>query len=136
MMDQFALGIEGRPVPNLKVNILGLARRQSPQIHGVNTGVPISGYTTFAIPDVAHDLHGPGDDQMLTIYNRRPEMFASDRYCSPIPTDGRDDGVGGRVGRAHHEARLLPDGRHLVLSGRRCRQSWIHRRRERSGDDR
>ena len=85
MMDQFAFGIEGRPVPKLKVNILGLARRQSPQIHGVNTGVPISGYTTFAIPDVAHDLDGSGDDQMLTIYNRRPEMFGSDRYLLTNP---------------------------------------------------
>ena len=56
MMDQFAFGIEGRPVPKLKVNILGLARRQSPQIHGVNIGVPISGYTTFTIPDVDADL--------------------------------------------------------------------------------
>ena len=85
MMDQFAFGIEGRPVPKLKVNILALARRQSPQIHGVNTGVPISGYTTFTVPDVAHDLHGSADDQLLTIYNRRPEMFASDRYLLTNP---------------------------------------------------
>ena len=85
MMDQFALGLEGRPVPKLKVSVLGLARRQSPQIHGVNIGVPLSGYTTFTVPDDNADLHGSGDDQLLTIYNRRPEMFASDRYLLTNP---------------------------------------------------
>ena len=85
MMDQFALGIEGRPVPKLKVSILGLARRQSPQIHGVNVGVPLSGYTTFAIHDDNADLVKPDDDQLLTIYNRRPEMFGSDRYLLTNP---------------------------------------------------
>jgi len=85
MMDQFALGIEGRPVPKLKVSVLGLARRQSPQIHGVNIGVPISGYTTFTIHDDNADLVKPDDDQLLTIYDRRPEMFASDRYLLTNP---------------------------------------------------
>jgi len=72
-------------VPKLKVSVLGLARRQSPQIHGVNIGVPLSGYTTFTVPDDNADLHGSGDDQLLTIYNRRPEMFASDRYLLTNP---------------------------------------------------
>ena len=85
MMDQFALGFEGRPIPKLKVNVLGLARRQSPQIHGVNIGVPISGYTTFTIPDDNADIVKPDDDQLLHIYNRRPEMFASDRYLLTNP---------------------------------------------------
>ena len=85
MMDQFAIGFEGRPVPKLKVNVLALARRQSPQIHGVNIGVPLSGYTTFTIPDDNADLVKPDDDQLLTIYNRRPEMFASDRYLLTNP---------------------------------------------------
>jgi hypothetical protein len=85
VMDQFAFGIEGRPTRALKVSVLGLARRQSPQIHGVNVGVPISGYTTFRIPDANIDLNLPYDDQQLTIYNRRPEMFGSDRYLLTNP---------------------------------------------------
>jgi len=85
MMDQFVLGIEGRPTPALKFGMLGLARRQSPQIHGVNIGVPVSGYTTFTISDPNTDLNLPYDDQQLTIYNRRPEMFASDRYVLTNP---------------------------------------------------
>ena len=31
------------------------------------------------------DLVEPADDQLLTIYNRRPEMFASDRYLLTNP---------------------------------------------------
>jgi hypothetical protein len=85
MTNQIAVGIEGRPLPKLKGSVLALARRQTPQIHGVNIGVPISGYTTVTVPDVNHDVEHPGDDQLLTVYNRRPEMFASDRYLLTNP---------------------------------------------------
>jgi hypothetical protein len=83
--NQIAVGIQGRPLPNLKGSVLALARRQTPHIHGVNVGVPISGYTTFTVPDSNHDVVGAADDQLLTIYNRRPEMFASDRYLLTNP---------------------------------------------------
>jgi hypothetical protein len=118
MMDQFALGIEGRPVPKLKVNILGLARRQSPQIHGVNIGVPVSGYTTFTIHDAYHDTLGAADDQLLTIYNRRPEMYASDRYLltnpDVMPATMASLIVGGELTTKHVYFRMAGT---LVLSG-------------------
>ena len=84
-MDQFSLGLEGMVLPNFKASVMTLLRRQSPQIHSVNTGVPIGGYTTFTVPDVNHDYLGTADDQQLTIYNRKPEMFASDRYLLTNP---------------------------------------------------
>ena len=136
-MDQFAVGLEGRPVPKLKVSVLALARRQSPQIHGVNIGVPLSGYTTFTVPDANHDTRGergrsdvdhlqpaPGDVRIRSVPAHQSRHHA------------RNDGVAGRRRRAHDEACVLPDGRHFGTVRRRGRQSWIHRRRERSGHDR
>jgi hypothetical protein len=85
IMDQFALGIEARLYPKFLVKVFGLGRRHTPQIHVFNQGVPLDGYSTFAIPDANADLLGPEDDQMLTIYNRRPEMYGADRYILTNP---------------------------------------------------
>jgi hypothetical protein len=85
IMDQFALGIEARLYPKFLVKVFGLARRHTPQIHVFNQGVPIDGYSTFTIPDDNADLVKPDDDQLLTIYNRRRDMFGADRYLLTNP---------------------------------------------------
>jgi len=83
--DQFALGLDARPLSSFRLSVMGLARKQSPQIHVVNEGVPLSSYTTFTIPDANADLAGSGDDQQLIVYNRKPESFGLDRYVLSNP---------------------------------------------------
>ena len=83
--DQFALGLESRPLTSLRLRVIGVARRQSPQLHVVNEGVPASSYSTFTIPDANADLVGRADDQQLIVYNRTPESFGLDRYALTNP---------------------------------------------------
>ena len=93
--DEFAIGLEARPRPALRLGVAGLARRQSSLINVVNTGAPEGSYTTFTIPDDNADLVGTADDQLLTVYNRRPESFGQDRYLLTNP--GQEDATMGAV---------------------------------------
>ena len=83
--DQFALGLSSQPLPSWQLSVVGLARRQTNLIHLVNEGVPVSGYTTFTIPDANADYVGPADDQQLLVYNRKPETFGLDRNVLTNP---------------------------------------------------
>jgi hypothetical protein len=83
--DQFALGLESKPHRTLRLNVTGLARRQSSLISVVNVGVPLSGYTMFTIPDANADLVGASDDQQLPVYNRNFDTFGRDRYLLTNP---------------------------------------------------
>lgn len=83
--DQFILQLTSRPRPSLRLRVTGLARRQSSLLGLVNTGVPISGYSTFTIPDDNADLINPKDDQQLTVFERRRDTFGQDRYLLTNP---------------------------------------------------
>jgi hypothetical protein len=83
--DQFAFGLESTPLSTLRLSVVGLARRQRSLIQVVNTGVPAGGYTTFTVADDNADLVGTADDQLLPVYNRKPETFAQDRYLLTNP---------------------------------------------------
>jgi hypothetical protein len=109
--DEFAIGVETAPTPSFRFSVTGLARRESALVNVVNTGVTHSGYTTFTIDDANADWVGAADDQLLTIYNQRPETFAQDRYLLTNP--GQEDAITGAVivaARANTERLFLQIG--------------------------
>ena len=86
MMDQFAFGIEGQAgaeiegqhpgprAPSVAADPRRQHRRPDQRIHHLHDS---RCQPTISIRSA--------DDQLLTIYNRRPEMFASDRYLLTNP---------------------------------------------------
>jgi hypothetical protein len=85
--DEFLIGAEGRPTPSVVARLTAMARRQQQLLGLVNTGVPLSSYSTIQIPDEGVIEDDPIDDQFLTVYNRLPASFGSDRYLLTNPAD-------------------------------------------------
>ena len=83
--DEFVIGLDARPRPSLRLTVSGIARRQSPLVHVVNTGVSATDYESFTIPDDNVDLTGTADDQLLTVFNRIPASFGRDRFLATNP---------------------------------------------------
>ena len=59
---------------------VGLYRRETRLLETVNVGVTADDYIRTTVPDPAGDLIGPGDDQLLPVYARRPASFGRDQY--------------------------------------------------------
>lgn len=73
---------------------LAYHRRERSLVTSLNIGAPASAYDVYFIPDPANDIVGPADDQMLPVYNRRPETFGEDRYLlANNPDKGLDKGL-------------------------------------------
>lgn len=83
--DEFVIGFEARPRSSVRLVAAGIARRQTPLVHVVNTGVPATDYESFTIPDDNVDLIGTADDQELTVFNRAPASFGRDRFLLTNP---------------------------------------------------
>lgn len=86
-----------------KVRGLAYHRRELDLVTSVNVGAPASAYDVYFIADPADDIVGAADDQLLPIYNRRPESFGQDRYrLTNDPEKGTDKGfeilIDGRIG--------------------------------------
>jgi hypothetical protein len=62
------------------VSFLGIHRRERNLVASVNVGAPLSAYTLSFVPDPGGNLLGAEDDQLLPIFDRRPESFGLDRY--------------------------------------------------------
>jgi hypothetical protein len=77
---EFVLGLEARFARTWTASLLGIYRRERSLVASVNVGAPLSAYAVSFVPDPGGDLLGPGDDQLLSIYDRRPESFGQDRY--------------------------------------------------------
>ncbi|HEV7501496.1 MAG TPA: TonB-dependent receptor [Vicinamibacteria bacterium] len=87
----------------------GLAyhRREKDLVTSVNVGAPLSAYTVSYINDPGDDIVGTEDDQLLPIYNRRPETFGQDRYLlTNDPQKGTGKGLelslDGHIGKNIH----------------------------------
>ena len=78
--DEFVIALESRPSRASRLRVAGIARREARLVNVVNVGVPTDAYTMFLIPDANADLVGADDDQLLPVYERRPESFGRDRY--------------------------------------------------------
>jgi hypothetical protein len=73
------VGLESRKGP-WAFRFLAYHRRESSLVTSINVGAPFSAYDVYYIPDPGNDIHGTTREQMLPIYNRRPETFGQDRY--------------------------------------------------------
>lgn len=93
IVNEMVLGFELRPSHTF-VRIAGFARREHQLIGLVDTGVPLSSYSTSLIND-------PGDDkystQQLPVYNRAPAAFGADRYLLTNPSENETTLVGVEV---------------------------------------
>ena len=78
--EEVVVGVEARFLRTWTFSFLGIHRRESRLVESVNVGVPASSYTVRLVPDASGDIEGPDDDQLLPLYNRRPESFGQDRY--------------------------------------------------------
>jgi hypothetical protein len=83
--DEVVLGIETRRRGWLRIGLTGLARREANAIATVDTGVPLSSYSTIGIPDPGLVFEDPSDDQILVVYNRLPASFGQNQYLLTNP---------------------------------------------------
>jgi hypothetical protein len=88
----------------LHFRFLAYHRRERNLLTSMNVGAPASAYDLTYIADPGNDIVGTADDQMLPVYNRRPETFGDDRYLlTNDPEKGRGKGleilIQGRIGK-------------------------------------
>jgi hypothetical protein len=77
---ELVLGLDAQLGGGWLLRTLALRRHQHDLVASVNVGVGPSDYVVTFIPDPAGNVLGPADDQLLPIYDRRPESFGHDRY--------------------------------------------------------
>jgi len=106
---ELVAGLEWSPGCDWTVRLTGFDRRERDLLETVDVGVPASGYDVRYLPDPSGDIYGPQDDQMLPVYDRKPETFGLDRYLltNPAGHTGLHQAVELRVEK--------PVGAHLVL---------------------
>lgn len=79
--DEIVLGVEARPRSGILLRLAGVVRRERSLPALVNVGAPpASAYSSFTIRDPGGDVLNPDDDQVLSVFNRLPASFGSDRY--------------------------------------------------------
>jgi hypothetical protein len=78
--DELAFGFELAPRPSTRFQLAAVGRRESQFIRLVNAGVPDSAYTTFSVADPGSNTGSPDDDKVITVFNRLPSTFGSDRF--------------------------------------------------------
>lgn len=76
--DEVVAGIDVQLTPRIRGRITGVAKHTRHLFNLVDTGAPISSYSTFNVVDgrPASD----GGDVLLPVYNRLPSSFGADRY--------------------------------------------------------
>jgi hypothetical protein len=92
---EFVAGLEVSLGRYWIVRLTGFDRRERDLMESVDVGVALSGYTVRYLPDPAGDILGPQDDQLLPVYDRKPETFGHDRYLltNPAGHTGLHQGV-------------------------------------------
>ena len=63
-----------------QIRFLAYHRRDIDLVTSSNVGAPAFAYDVYYVHDPSNDIAGSADDQMLPVYNRRPETFGQDRY--------------------------------------------------------
>jgi hypothetical protein len=91
---ELVAGVEASPGKGWLVAFLGFDRRETDLVEPVNVGVSSADYVVRYLPDPGGDIVGPEDDQLLPVFDRKPESFGLDRY---LLTNGPDD-------TGHHQA--------------------------------
>jgi hypothetical protein len=101
-------GIEASP-GGWRIAFSGVDRKETHLLETVNVGVTSADYDVRYLPDPGGDILGPQDDQLLPVYDRRPESFGLDRYVltNPPGHTGRHQQVELRIEKAWGDRVLL-----------------------------
>ncbi|HSD29524.1 MAG TPA: Plug domain-containing protein [Vicinamibacteria bacterium] len=99
---ELVAGVEASPGKGWVLAFVGFDRRESDLLESVDVGVSPSDYVVRYLPDPSGDVVDPQDDQLLPVFDRRPESFGLDRYLVTNPADhtGLHQGVELRVEKA------------------------------------
>ncbi len=93
--DQFDVGAEIAPVPNLSASIRLFRRDEKQRLAAVNVGVPAQAFTPVTVVDPGSDgTAGTSDDQRLTVFEQNPATFGQDRYLLTNPPGLREQQTG------------------------------------------
>jgi hypothetical protein len=99
---ELVAGLEASPGGAWVLGLVGFDRRETDLVESVDVGVSSSDYVVRYLPDPSGDIVGPQDDQLLPVFDRKPESFGLDRYLLTNPPDhtGVHQGVELRVEKA------------------------------------
>jgi hypothetical protein len=93
---EVTLGLTQGGLRGLTFNLFGFRRFDQQLMSLVNVGVPFSSYTPVQVTDPGPDgfLDAGGDDQVITVFNQKPESLGRDRYLlsNPEGLDGYSEG--------------------------------------------
>jgi hypothetical protein len=109
---ELVAGIRASPGAGVVVTLVGIDRRERDLLESVNVGVTADDYVVRYLPDPGGDIAGSQDDQLLPVYDRRPESFGLDRFVLTNPPGGtsRYQGLEVRVEKAAGERFLFQAG--------------------------
>jgi len=77
---EWVVGLTAVPAAGWALSLLGFDRAESELLAAVDVGAPASAYDVRYVPDPGGDIVGAEDDQLLPVFDRRPESFGRDRY--------------------------------------------------------
>jgi hypothetical protein len=103
--DEFVIGYERRRGTATRYTLTGIVRRETNMLAVVNTGVPVTGYSTITIQDPGSDWASTADDRPLTVYNRLPVTFGQDAYLLTNPVQQAATGFALRMTWEHRSDR-------------------------------
>ncbi len=92
---EWVVGAEVRPTRYSTLRGSIIIRRQTDLVGVLNTGVALSDYRVFLLPDINADEGSPQDDQLLPVYERLPSSFGNDSLLltNPDADPIRHDGI-------------------------------------------
>jgi hypothetical protein len=92
---EWVAGAEVRPTRHSALRGSIVIRRQTSLVGVVNTGLTVSDYRLFVVPDINADEGSPADDQLLPVYERLPASFGRDalRLTNPDADPIQHDGI-------------------------------------------
>jgi hypothetical protein len=78
--EEVVLGLEAHFARTWTFRFIGIHRRERDLVASIDEGAGESAYRTTTVADPGGDLAGTDDDQLLPVFDRRPETFGQDRY--------------------------------------------------------
>ena len=80
--DEFTLAVRARPFRAFEVELARVGKRESSLLSVVDTGVPFSSYSAFAVPDPSYvaATAGPFDRPFALAFNRPAGTYGRDQY--------------------------------------------------------
>ncbi len=102
---ELVAGLESELGAGCRLRLVAYDRRERDLVESVDIGVTSADYDVRYLPDPGGDILGPQDDQLLPIYDRRPESFGRDLYrlTNPPGLGSRHRGVELRLDKAAGE---------------------------------